>query len=138
MCCSHLASRVNPVYLLINITIEPRESSEFCLQCRICEGSQQSADDWLEAALGQGGGTAGEMVLLQSSGSFFAFAPVLKALQNSHLPLAQFLAFPGTGFLSLLGRKYKCVSQHSIGKRCSDFAYVSDSYTSQKCNCASR
>ena len=37
-------------------------------------------------------------MLLQSSGSFFAFAPVLKALQKSHLPLAQFLAFPGTGF----------------------------------------
>jgi hypothetical protein len=72
---------------------------------RICGEDDASVDDWMHAALQIGDYAGrGEMVLLQSQGSFFAYAPVLKALQRNQMPLARFLTYPGTGGpLSQLG-----------------------------------
>lgn len=66
--------------------------------CRICGEGTAAVDDWLRAALQTGiHAGRGEMVLLQSQGSFFAYAPVLKALQRAQLPLAKFLVYPASG-----------------------------------------
>lgn len=64
---------------------------------RICGQVTATVDDWLRAAL-QAGNHAdrGEMVLLQSQGSNFAYAPVLKALQRAQMPLAKFLVYPAS------------------------------------------
>ena len=70
--------------------------------CRLCDGSLAAMDACLSKVLemGTAGGTGrGEMVLLQSQGSFFAYAPVLKALQKGKLPLARLLVYPGSGVL---------------------------------------
>lgn len=75
---------------------------------RICGVATAAVDDLLRAAL-QAGNHAGrgEMVLLQSQGSFFAYTPVLKALQRAQLPLARFLVYPGSG----VGPIDLCISQ---------------------------
>jgi hypothetical protein len=65
---------------------------------RICGEAQASLDDWLRSALNScAQDDRGEMVVLQSQGSFFAYAPVLRALQKAHLPLSKFLVYPASG-----------------------------------------
>ncbi|KAL0023688.1 hypothetical protein WJX79_001943 [Trebouxia sp. C0005] len=59
---------------------------------RLCQGCGAN-DDILMAALG--GKLPGHTVMLQSSGSFFAFEPILKALQSTQtMPLADYIAAP--------------------------------------------
>lgn len=59
---------------------------------RLCQGCG-SRDDILLASLG--GELPGKAIMLQASGSFFAYEPILKALQSNHsMPLAQYLAAP--------------------------------------------
>ena len=58
--------------------------------CRLCQGCGAN-DDILMAALGSM--LPGRAVMLQSSGSFFAYEPILKALQTTQtLPLANYIA----------------------------------------------
>ena len=64
---------------------------------RVC--TDEASDAFLQAVLEAGTGAANgnEMVLLQSQGSFFSYAPVLRALQHADLPLARYLAYPHNG-----------------------------------------
>lgn len=48
----------------------------------------------LEAAFGKG--LPKQVVMLQGSGSFFAYAPVLKALQRAEMPLRHLLPLPAS------------------------------------------
>lgn len=60
--------------------------------CRLCQGCEAN-DSILMAALGAK--LPGKAVMLQASGSFFAYEPILKALQsNQNMPLADFIASP--------------------------------------------
>lgn len=60
--------------------------------CRLSQGCDTN-DDILRAALG--GDLPGKVVMLQSSGSFFAYEPILKALQTTRsMPLAEYIASP--------------------------------------------
>ena len=62
------------------------------LYCRLCQGCGAN-DEILMAALG--GKLPGHTVMLQSSGSFFAYEPILKALQSTQtMPLADYIAAP--------------------------------------------
>ena len=62
------------------------------LYCRLCQGCGAN-DEILMAALG--GKLPGHTVMLQSSGSFFAYEPILKALQSMQtMPLADYIAAP--------------------------------------------
>ncbi|KAL0023606.1 hypothetical protein WJX77_006297 [Trebouxia sp. C0004] len=59
---------------------------------RLCQGCGAN-DEILMAALG--GKLPGHTVMLQSSGSFFAYEPILKALQSTQtMPLADYIAAP--------------------------------------------
>ncbi|KAL3153759.1 hypothetical protein ABBQ32_013348 [Trebouxia sp. C0010 RCD-2024] len=59
---------------------------------RLCQGCG-SRDDILRASLG--GELPGKAIMLQASGSFFAYEPILKALQSNHsMPLAHYIAAP--------------------------------------------
>lgn len=59
---------------------------------RLCQGCGTN-DDILKAALGAD--LPGRAVMLQASGSFFAYEPILKALQSSqNMPLTHFIATP--------------------------------------------
>lgn len=59
---------------------------------RLCQGCG-SRDDILLASLGAD--LPGKAIMLQASGSFFAYEPILKALQSNHsMPLAQYIAAP--------------------------------------------
>lgn len=70
--------------------------------CRLYDSKSAVVDDWLQAATQEGSdvGTS-EMVMLQSQGSLFAYAPVLKALQRAQLPLRKFLVYPASGLFLL-------------------------------------
>ena len=58
--------------------------------CRLCQGCGAN-NDVLLAALG--GKLPGRTVMLQASGSFFAYEPVLRALQTRRpMPLAHYIA----------------------------------------------
>ena len=60
--------------------------------CRLCQGCGAN-DEILMAALGAK--LPGHTVMLQSSGSFFAYEPILKALQSTQtMPLADYIAAP--------------------------------------------
>lgn len=63
-----------------------------CTGFRLCQGCG-SRDDILRASLG--GELPGKAIMLQASGSFFAYEPILKALQSNHsMPLAHYIAAP--------------------------------------------
>ncbi len=65
-------------------------AADYFSVCRLCEGCE-ARDDILLAALGAD--LPGKAVMLQASGSFFAYEPILKALQSSHnMPLAHYVA----------------------------------------------
>lgn len=58
--------------------------------CRLCQGCGAN-NDVLLAALG--GALPGRTVMLQASGSFFAYEPILRALQTRQpMPLAHHIA----------------------------------------------
>ena len=58
--------------------------------CRLCQGCGAN-NDVLLAALG--GALPGRTVMLQASGSFFAYEPILRALQTRQpMPLAHYIA----------------------------------------------
>lgn len=43
---------------------------------------------------GQRALAGGEVIMLQSNGSFFAYQPILRALQRADMPLSHVLAYP--------------------------------------------
>lgn len=54
-------------------------------------------DFLLQLMAGQGGAGSYQVSMLQSGGSFFAYAPILRALQATvELPLQEYLVMPAT------------------------------------------
>lgn len=77
---------------LLRICKSCSRSNTLGVCCRLCQGCAVN-DSILLAALGAN--LPGKAVMLQASGSFFAYEPILKALQSSQdMPLADFIASP--------------------------------------------
>jgi hypothetical protein len=92
--------------------------SSLCI-CSLCHASRDN-ELLVQACLGRGQFSgAREVVLLQASNSFFAYEPILKALQQmTVLPMAQYLvpglAGPGAACHRSFILVFLCCDGHSV------------------------